>query len=108
MAVFLFVYGTEHYCVRVGFSGQRPLVYGLYAYNAQDQLPSVPAQTYRTISKEQYEWLRAHLLCDVSFVEGEFAGRVGNLECRTHGIHFRLFDDSPVIPSYDLWDDRLV
>jgi len=106
-AIFLFVYGTEHYAVRIGFSGQRRLVYAIYSYDYEEQLPAISGQTYKMITKEQYEWLRAHLLCTVTFVEGDYIGRTGNLECRTHGSHYRLFDDSPVHGS-NLWDDRLV
>ena len=106
MAVFFFIYGTEHYCVRIGFTGSRPLVYAVYRYNTGDMLPLVAGQTYRSITAEQYDWIMDHRMCDVSYVEGIWAGRSGNLECRTHGSHFKLFSSDPVIP--DFWDERQV
>jgi hypothetical protein len=107
MALFLFVYGTQHHCVRIGFAGERPLIYAFYSYDNQSQLPLIQGQTYRDITIGQYEWLRAHLNCDVSYISGaDWPGRTGNLECRTHGAHYQLFDASPVFP--DLWEERLI
>lgn len=107
LAIFLFAYGTEYHAVRVGFTGQRPLVYAVYAYNLEGELPYIQGQTYKRITKDQYEWLRGHLLCDVCHISGEWAGRDCNLECRTHGCHYKLFDEDPgYFP--DLWDERLI
>jgi len=100
-----FVYGTEFHCVRVGF-GSRPLVYAVYKYDREERLPSVPGQVYRTINVEQYDWLLHHLKCDVSYAEGDWPGRTGNLQCRTHGSFFKLFGDDPIV--CDIWDERLV
>jgi hypothetical protein len=105
MAVFRFTYGIKHYCVRVGF-GSRPLVYAVYMYDREDALPNVPGQIYRPINSEQYDWLLNHLMCDVSYTEGDWPGRTGNLQCRTHGSFFKLFDDAPIV--CDWWDDRQV
>jgi hypothetical protein len=106
VSIFLFNYGTEKFCIRIGFTGCRPLVYAIYMYNESDELPFVQGQTYRNITKDQFEWVRNHLTCDVSFVSGEYPDRIGNLECRTHGAHYHLFDLSPV--HADLWEDRQV
>lgn len=107
MSVFLFVYGTEHHCVRVGFSGSRPLVYAVYAYNIENELPSIVGQTYLPITRSQYEWIRNHIQCDVSFISGEWIGRKGNLECRSCGVHYQLFADLDPV-NEDLWDEREV
>jgi hypothetical protein len=101
-----FAYGTEYHCVRVGFTGQRPLVYAVYAYNLESELPGVPGQTYRTITLSQYCWLLNHLRCDVSYINGEWAGREGNLECRTHNEHYKFFTDDPL--HFDLWEERQI
>lgn len=104
MAVAVYYYGTEKHVVRVGFAGQRPLVYAIYQYNNQDELPLIPGHTYRTITRGQFDWIKDHLKCDVSFISGEYPDRVGNLECRTHGCHYQLFTDDPIIT--DLWEER--
>jgi len=102
----VFVYGTEYHCVRVGFTGQRPLVYAVYAYNLETDLPSLLGQTYHTITASQYDWILRHSRCDVSYINGEWAGREGNLECRTHSEHYRFFTDDPL--QFDLWDERQI
>lgn len=106
MAIFLFVYGSQYYSVRIGFTGQRPLVYAIYKYDNPDQLPFIQGQTYRSITLDQYEWLLEHLNCDVSFVTGTWLGRLGNLECRTHGAYYHLFETDLIIP--DFWEEREV
>lgn len=108
MAIFLFVYGSNYHCVRIGFTGQRPLVYALYAFDNYEQLPFIQGQTYRTVSTGQYEWLRRHLECDVSFVPGCCLEQFdGNLECRTHGLFYHIFDvNDPII--LDLFEDRQI
>src|SRR5271170_7621437 len=107
MPIFLFVYGTCYHAVRVGFTGQRPLIYGLYAYDNQEQLPFIHGQTYRSITVSQFEWLRQHLDCDVSFVPGAWVGRVGNLECLSHDVHYHLFnEDDPIL--LDIWEERQI
>ena len=102
--VFLFVYGTQFHYIRIGFIGKKPLVYGVYAIDNPDELPTIPAMTYRQISLEQYEWLRNHLKCDVVLAPGGF-GVAGNLECKTHGAH-KLFTNEFI--SIDLWEERQV
>lgn len=105
--MFFFVYGNELYCVRVGISGRRPLVYAAYSYSSNDALPYVPGQKYHTITRDQYYWLHDHRVCNVSFVDNVFPDNSGNLECRTHNTTFKLFDrDRDFIP--DPWDDREV
>jgi hypothetical protein len=106
MAIFLFVYGTQHHCVRIGFSGARPLIYGLYAYDDQNILPAMDGQTYRSITKEQYDWVREHLNCDVSFMADRFDYRFSIVECRTHSTVYQVFELSPIY--LDDWEERLV
>jgi hypothetical protein len=102
----VFVYGTDYHCVRVGFTGQRPLVYAVYAYDLETCLPNILGQTYHTITLSQYEWILRHIHCDVSYINDEWAGREGNLECRTHSEHYRFFTDEPF--QFDLWDERQI
>ena len=104
--MFFFVYGDEYYCVRVGFTGQRPLVYAAYSYAAEDELPYVPGQVYRNITKPQYERLHNHSYCNVSYIEDAFLDHSGNLECRTHHILYKFFDNGNLI--FDPWYDRQV
>lgn len=106
MSMQLYVYGTEKHVIRIGFTGCRPLVYAIYVYNDQSELPFMQGQTYRNITRDQFEWIRNHLSCDVSYIYGEYPGRSGNLECRTHGAHYQLFDMNPVCA--DPWEDRQV
>jgi hypothetical protein len=100
--VYLFMYGTEHYCIRVGIYGSKPLVYGVYRYNHERELPKVPAQTYRSITADQFEWLMDHRMCDVVYISGSWP----SLECRTHGTYFKLFGSDPIV--FDPWYDRQV
>ena len=106
MAIFLFVYGTTYHCIRIGLTGQRPLIYAVYAYDDQEQLPLIEGQTYRNITEGQYEWLRSHMSCHVSFVPGFWSNLDGNLECRTHGLFYHFFLDDPII--LDPWEERQV
>lgn len=106
MGLFLFTHGTERHCVRIGFSGVRPLIYAVYAYNDEAQLPYIHGQSYRDITRDQYEWVLNHLACDVVYVPG-LRGMANSLECRTHDVHYKLFSEEPVsLP--ELWDERLV
>lgn len=105
--VSLYVYGTHVHFVRIGFIGSRPLVYGVYAIDRTEDLPDIKGQTYREITVGQYEWIRNHLRCDVSFIPDDWPGHVGNLECRSCGCFYRLFSDGEVV-STDLWEDRQV
>ena len=104
--VYLFIYGTQAHFVRIGFIGTRPLVYAAYAIDRTEDLPDVKGQTYRKITPGQYEWIRNHLSCDVSFIADDWPGHDGNLECRSCGCFYRLFSDEVV--SVDLWEDRQV
>jgi hypothetical protein len=105
MSCYLYISGSDCYYVRVGFSGQRPLIYAIYATNSSGMvLPVVPGQTYREITQSQYEWLRHHLCCDVSYIRTGWSDQVGSLECRTHREFYHLLDDELFIS--DLWDDR--
>jgi hypothetical protein len=106
MGIFLYVYGSGSYSIRVGFTGTRPLIYAIYATNVGDVLPIVYGQSHREITQDQYEWLRNHLNCDVSYVPSELVGTVCGLECRTHRQFYHLFSTEPFVS--DLWDDRQV
>lgn len=105
MPVSLFSYGTEHCCVRIGLQFcLHPLVYAAYTYNYDSALPNIPGQTYRGISRSQYDWLLNHLMCDIRFSE-ETAGWP-SLECLNHKLRYSVFDNEE--SSWDGWEDRSV
>jgi len=106
MGLFIFTHGTERHCVRIGFSGQHPLIYAAYTYDNEQQLPFIHGQSYRDITREQYQWLVEHLACDVVYVPGQ-RGLANSLECRTHAVYYKLFSEEPIGLS-ELWDERLV
>jgi hypothetical protein len=104
MSAFLYIHGEGFYFVRVGFAGQRPLIYAIYCIGANTtDLPIVAGQTYRAITRSQYEWLKRHLCCDVSYIEADWGACT--LECRTHREFYHLFDE-PL--AFDPWFEREV
>jgi hypothetical protein len=105
MSVMLYIYGSGYYCVRVGFTGRRPLIYAIYSLNGLDGVPVVPGQIYREITQDQYGWLCNHLNCDISYIHHERGWGCG-LECRTHREFYHLIKDDSFVS--DLWDDRQV
>lgn len=104
--VSLYFYGTKAYFVCIGFIGKRPLVYSVYSVDWEQQLPTAVGRAYRPITHDQYEWVRNHLNCDVSFIPCDWPNPTGNLECRTHGCHHHVFGDDLIVP--DLWDERQI
>lgn len=104
--VYLFISGDELYYVRIGFIGTRPLVYAVYAASKTTVLPDIKGNMYRSITPLQYEWVRNHLNCDVSYIPGNWLGMDGNLECRTHRCSYNIFTDDPML--VDLWEERQV
>jgi hypothetical protein len=106
MGVFLHISGSERHSVRIGFSGQRPLIYAVYVHNTEEDLPYIHGQSYRDITRDQYEWLLNHLACDVVYVPAQ-RGLANSLECRSHDLCYKLFSNEPIkLP--ELWDERQV
>ncbi len=107
MSFHYYIYGTEKYCVRIGFTGVRPLIYALYVFDSPRDLPAIAGQMYKSITEDQYEWLRNHINCDVSYLETDCPGKLCDLECRSHKVFYNVFDSSAsFIP--DCWDDRQI
>lgn len=105
--IYLYVYGAEAYYVRVGFTGTRPLVYAVYAVNREASLPHEPGQIYHSITEDQYDWLRGHIACDVSYIWSECLEKCCDLECRTCRCKYNVLAGSEgFVP--DSWFDRQV
>lgn len=112
MSLQFYVIGPDDvrkYFVRVGFSGTRPLIYAVYNISEilEYLLPAMPGQRYRDITAEQYEWLRNHLNCDVSYKTAPWSDMICDLECRTHREYYDVFASSRSFISDD-WDERQV